>query len=168
MKRRSPNHRLVKKHRNYAVQEIASVLRVHKNTVREWIRGGLPTIEGWPILILGQDLIDFLSARSARRRRPCSPGQMYCLRCRAPQFPAGGLVDSVPLNSNISNLTGICPVCETIMHRCVGKAQIQEPRPNKGITSSQALPRLFEIGKPSLNSDFTKEATHHAKTQSQQ
>jgi hypothetical protein len=34
---RYPNYRLVKIHRNYTVEEIARLLKVHKNTVRGWI-----------------------------------------------------------------------------------------------------------------------------------
>jgi len=38
-----PNHRLVKIHRIYTVEDAACCLAVHKNTVRRWIKAGLPT-----------------------------------------------------------------------------------------------------------------------------
>ena len=58
---RRPNQRLVKIHRSYTVEEIAR-LNVHKNTIRGWIRGGLPTIDARrPTLITGSDLRRFLS-----------------------------------------------------------------------------------------------------------
>ncbi len=39
-----PNHRLVKIHRSYTVEDAARCLAVHKNTVRRWIKAGLPTV----------------------------------------------------------------------------------------------------------------------------
>ena len=40
MRKRHPNHRLVKIHRSYTVEEIAELFAIHKNTVRrlgqEW------------------------------------------------------------------------------------------------------------------------------------
>ena len=38
----TPNHRLLKIHRSYTVEEVASVLDVHRNSVRNWLRSGLP------------------------------------------------------------------------------------------------------------------------------
>jgi len=45
MPTRHPNPRLPKTHRNYSVEEAATLLGVHRNTVREWIRRGLPRID---------------------------------------------------------------------------------------------------------------------------
>ena len=64
MAKRHPNHRLVKIHRNYTVEEVASLLGVHRNTVREWVKRGLATIDRKrPMLIHGRDLAAFLQAR---------------------------------------------------------------------------------------------------------
>jgi hypothetical protein len=41
--KRLPNPRRAKIHRNYTVAEIATLYTVHRNTVREWIKHGLPT-----------------------------------------------------------------------------------------------------------------------------
>ena len=57
MGKRHPNHRLVKIHRSYTVEEIASLFGIHKNTVRGWVKAGLPTCDNKrPMLILGHDL----------------------------------------------------------------------------------------------------------------
>ncbi|MGP0594629.1 hypothetical protein ACTRXD_19100 [Nitrospira sp. T9] len=40
-----PNHRLVNIHRSYTVEEIANPPVVHRNTVREWINRGPPTVD---------------------------------------------------------------------------------------------------------------------------
>jgi len=42
MGKRLPNPRLVKIHRNYTIEGIAALLDVHKNTVANWIKQGLP------------------------------------------------------------------------------------------------------------------------------
>ena len=60
------NHRLVKTHRTYTVEEIASLFHVHRNTVREWVRRGLPTCDDRrPMLILGAELAAFSSGAAA-------------------------------------------------------------------------------------------------------
>jgi transposase-like protein len=63
-KKRHPNYRRVKIHRSHTVEEIARSLGVHKNTVRVWVKAGLPTSnKRRPLLVLGEDLVSFLQAR---------------------------------------------------------------------------------------------------------
>ena len=81
MRRRHPNPRLAKIHRNYTVEEVASLFGVHRNTVRDWVKRGLPTSDGRrPMLILGRDLVAFLSARRAKNKRTCHPGELILAR----------------------------------------------------------------------------------------
>src|ERR1035437_10726392 len=72
--KRGPNHRLVKIHRSYTVEEIACLFGTHKNTVRAWVKTGLPTSDRKrPMLILGVDLAAYLKARRTKNKRPCQP-----------------------------------------------------------------------------------------------
>jgi hypothetical protein len=87
---RHPNYRLVKLHRNSTVEEIAGLLKVHKNTVRGWVKQGLPTIDRQrPTLILGSILSRYLQDRRHRGQKHCAPGEIYCVKCRLPVHPGG-------------------------------------------------------------------------------
>lgn len=153
--RRQPNPRRVKIHRSYTVEEIAGVFAIHKNTVRRWIKDGLPTIDHRrPTLVLGRELIEFLQARRASKKRPCRPGEIYCIRCRAPKFPAAGMVDCRPINEKIGNLAAICQDCNCMMYRCVSLARLEDVRREMSAPFPQALRRLREIIQPTENSDL--------------
>ncbi len=152
---RHPNHRLVKTHRNYTVEEIASLFHVHRNTVREWVRRGLPTCDDRrPMLILGAELAAFLRARRLKNRQKCSPGELYCVRCRAPRVPAGNMADYKPKTATLGNLIGICPQCECLMHRLVNPSKLEQIRGPLDLTRPQAWSRIGESTEPIVNSDF--------------
>jgi hypothetical protein len=158
MATRHPNHRLVKIHRNYKVEEIAKLFGIHRNTVREWIKRGLPTIDRKrPFLILGPDLAAFLQARRLKNKRKCQPGEIYCVRCRAPQKPAGDMAECQVSTAALGNLIGICPSCDCMIYRRVNLAKLEQVRGKLDITLTQALPHLVEISGFSVNSDFKEE-----------
>lgn len=129
MARRSPNYRLVKIHRNYTVEEVTSLLEVHRNTVREWIRHGLPTLnDKRPILILGRVLADWLKDRRTMKKRPCQAGEIYCMRCRIPQKPAGDLYDYKFCTPKVITVEGICPSCHSMMYQRVNLTRFKQIR----------------------------------------
>lgn len=128
---------------------------VHRNTVREWVKRGLPTNDDRrPMLILGADLVAFLRARRVKNKRTCQPGEMYCVRCRTPRAPAGDMADYLPVTLALGSLIGICLVCEAMMYRRVSFARIHEVRGNLDITFPKALPHIDESAEPSVNSDL--------------
>lgn len=140
---RHPNPRLAKIHRNYTVEEVASLFGVHRRTVREWVKRGLPTIDDRrPMLILGRDLVAFLQARRAKNKRPCKPGELYCLRCRAPKAPDGAMADYEHVTEGLGNLIGMCPDCELMMYRRVSLAKLEQVRGKLDVKMPQAPLRL--------------------------
>jgi len=154
-RKRHPNPRLAKIHRSYTVEEVASLYGVHRNTVREWVRRGLPTSDDRrPMLILGRDLVAFLHAQRTKNKRTCQPGEIYCVRCRAPKTPAGDMADYDAVTATLGNLIAICSTCETIIYRRVSLAKLAQVRGKLDITMPQALPHIGETAQPSVNSDF--------------
>lgn len=155
MPKRHPNPRLAKIHRNYTVEEVAALFDIHKNTVRNWVKGGLPTNDDRrPMLILGRDLLAFLQAKRVKNKRPCQPGEIYCVRCRAVQKPAGAMAEYQPLTDTAGNLVGICPSCESMMYRRVNFAKLVQVGADLDITLMQALPHINESTQPCVNSDL--------------
>ncbi len=155
MGKRHPNPRLAKIHRSYTVDEVARLFGVHKNTVREWVKRGLPTNDDRrPLLILGRDLVAFLRARRARNKRSCEPGEIYCVRCRAPRSPAGDMVDYEPVTATLGNLVAMCSVCETMIYRRVSVAKLELVRGGLDVTMPKAPSHIGESAQPCVNSDF--------------
>jgi hypothetical protein len=158
MGKRHPNPRLVKLHRSYAVEQIARLFDVHKNTVRAWVKQGLQPIDGQrPALFHGPVLVAFLQRRRESAKQPCPPGHIYCLPCRAPKAPAGNMAEFVPVTDTTGNLRGICPDCDRLIHRRVNQAKIEAIQGNLEITFADAPPRIRERITPSVNCDSGKE-----------
>jgi hypothetical protein len=155
MSKRHPNPRLAKIHRNYTVEEVATLFGVHRNTVRQWVKQGLPTNDDRrPMLILGADLVVFLRARRMKNKRPCQPGEIYCVRCRAPRASAGNMADYQPVTATLGNLIAMCLVCESLMYRRVSLTRLEEVRGKLDVTLPQAPRHIDESAEPFVNSDL--------------
>jgi hypothetical protein len=152
MSLRRINPRLIKIHRTYAIDEAARTLGVHKNTIANWLKNGLRSIDDQrPILIHGQVLRIFLIQRRRNAQMPCSVGELYCLKCRAPRRPLDALAVYSPLTDKRGNLKGRCPHCLRIMCRSVSAARLTEFSSVLTITHGQARPRINDRSVPSLN-----------------
>jgi len=155
MGKRRPNHRLVKIHRNYTVEEIACLFDTHKNTVRTWVKAGLPTADKKrPMLILGSDLAAYLQARRTKNKSPCQPGEIYCVRCRAPKQPAGDMAEYQPITGNLGNLLGICPDCYSMIYRRASLAKLPQIQGELTVTFVEAERQVNESNQPTVNSDL--------------
>jgi hypothetical protein len=146
------NPRLAKRHRCFTVYELADLLGVHRNTVRLWIREGLPVLDGTkPILIDGGDFQAWWGKRTKARKRPCQPGQMYCFKCRAPKAPTLGMVEYAATNAVTGNLKALCETCGTMMHRRTGLADIAAKMPGLPVQITQAPSNIDARLHPSPN-----------------
>ncbi len=169
MGKRHPNHRLVKIHRSYTVEEIANLFNLHKNTVRLWVKDGLATIDDKrPMLILGHVLAAFLKTRRSKNKQRCKPGELYCVRCRAPKAPAGDMAEYCPITEKFGNLVAICPDCDAIMNRRVSLAKIGPIREKMDISFPEAVEHLIDRANPTVNSDLRQGASDNEKAQSSQ
>lgn len=153
MPKRRIDLRRVKIHRPYTVEEAAKVLGTHKNTVRQWIKQGLPTAgERRPTLLRGTEIRAFLENRKASRKHRLSPGEFYCLKCRAPKPSYGSVADYVPTSSVLGNLKGLCPDCATIMNRRTSLGKLDHVKGNLEVTihAGAATPKREEQALPEL------------------
>jgi hypothetical protein len=145
MGRCHPNFKLVKIHRNYSVEDLAKRLNVHANTIRGWRDQGMsPIDDGKPILFHGSVVAVFLRARRASGRQRCEPGQIYCLPCHAPKFPALRMAEYVPLNGLRGNLEAMCPDCGRMIYRAVSRIGIEAIKGNLEITIREAARRISD------------------------
>lgn len=157
MVQRLPNPRRAKIHRSYTVEEIARLYGIHRNTVRQWIKRGLPLCDDRrPALILGAELAAFLVRQRGRNKRPCKPGEVYCVRCRVPQKPAAGMADYEPLTATGGNLVGLCPQCNGTIYRRVSLTRLAEAAGNLDVQIMPARERIDERGPLSVNSVFKR------------
>ena len=165
-KRPRPDYRRLKIHRNYTVEEITRVLGVHRNTVREWVRQGLTTVDGdRPMLILGSELIAFEKRRRTRNRRTCAPGEFYCLRCRELRSALDGRARYQALTTTQGNLVATCSRCSASMNRRISLARLAMDRGNLAISLPQAVRHISESDQSSLNSAFRQETQSDANAQ---
>ncbi len=124
-KRLNPN--LAKIHRNYLVVEVSNLFGVHKNTVRAWIKDGLPICDdNHPMIILGSELRAYLQDKNASAKRPCKEDEIFCMKCRWPKKPAGGMVEYKPLNNMKGCLSAICPTCDSLMNRFSNVSKLEQ------------------------------------------
>ena len=112
------NYNLVKIHRNYSIEEISLLLNVHKNTVHNWIKDGLATIDDCkPLLVLGSELRQFLQDKRNMNRHPCKQDELFCVKCKLPRKPSDGIIEIHEMNNSKLRISGICPECKCLMNK---------------------------------------------------
>jgi len=168
MKRRNrrPDRRRIKTLRSYTIEETARTLDVHRNTVRHWIKDGLPVIDRRrPALILGSHLAEFLARRRAARKQTCRPGEIFCVKCRKPREPAGRIADYVPSSPMAGALIGICPECGTLIHRRTSAARLRSILGELDLQTAQGQSRIKDTAEPLANCHPEHEVSNHGELQ---
>jgi len=153
-KKRTYNPNLIKETLSYSTQEIATRLNVHKRTVQDWYKQGLPRIDDRkPSLVLGADLKDFLKQRRVKRKRKCRKNEFYCMKCKEPRQSRNNLVNIRFLSSSRLMVIGLCVQCHTRINKIGSIKNIDE------ITKIFAIQQIHNrdlIGSdsPSFNTDI--------------
>ncbi len=121
MKRRHLNQQLVKRNRNYSVNDVSNLLGVHKSTVRNWVKTkGLMIIDDRrPMLIVGCDLYSFIKRQKRKNKRKCEAGELFCVKCRIPQMAIGQEIICHPMTPTIGRIEATCLQCSSTMNRFV-------------------------------------------------
>ena len=152
---RTPDARGIKSRCTYTIYEAAEALRVHRNTVRNWLKEGLPSLnDKRPILIVGRDLKVFLASRRKARRRPCKEGEIFCIKCRSPKAPALGMADYIPISTTLGSLIGLCPDCGTVINRWTSLQRLQEIRGQLDVKVTVPQQRLSVTACPPSDCHF--------------
>lgn len=130
----------IKSLRCYTVDEAAETVGISARTVRSWIADGLPVMKNdRPMLIRGDALRAFVEARRSARKISLAPDAFYCLSCRAARHPAEGFAECQRKGPRLM-LTALCEVCETVMHKPVGEAQLAALRTRLDIVGENTPP----------------------------
>ena len=159
MSTRQINPNIIKMHRTYDASELAACCRVHKNTVLNWRKTGLEPIDGSkPMLFHGTAVRDFLKKRNAKRKQPCGPGKLFCMRCREPRRPALGRIEYISITPKSGNARAQCETCDTVMHRRVSRAALAATMPGLKVQLAERPLRLIGSASPSLNCDSERQA----------
>ncbi|MDI7775595.1 helix-turn-helix domain-containing protein [Asticcacaulis sp. EMRT-3] len=144
----------IRRHRNYTVEELARALGKTTQTIRRWIKNGLPVLTDIrPGLIMGVDVIDYMASRKPTRQT-CAPDECYCFRCRIPRPCAGGMAEFVPMTATTGDLRALCPHCSTLMHKRTSNAALSVLSALLDISFPQGVPTLSAPLPPSLNDHF--------------
>jgi len=154
MSGRRADPRAIKLHRSYSVPEAARVLGVHKNSIRGWIKAGLPTLDkSRPTLMLGSEMRAWLEKRQKAAKRPSQPGTIYCFKCRANKAPALGMVEYRASNPISGNLNALCVDCGTMMFRAARCDRVTAVMPGLEVQFREVGASIIGRQHPSPNCD---------------
>lgn len=152
---RSYNPNLVKQHRCYRIDEVASLFKCHKNTVSRWLRVGLePIDDSRPTLIHGRVLKDYLRQAKSARKKACKSDEMYCMRCKEPRKPLDHEVWWVPQTATKGRLVGCCETCGSTVNRFSKTENLASLSELFAIQFESDQKRISDSDKPALNGDF--------------
>ena len=149
------NPNKAKINRNYTYEELAEVYGVHKNTIAQWVKKGLPCLkEMRPFLILGADVRDYLQAQRIGNKQKCKPNELFCMRCKMPTQPAENFVEYLPISPTKGRLVGFCSRCECMVNKFVSFDGLGDYSAMFDLAMPKELEHINDSDNPLLNSDF--------------
>lgn len=126
------NLRKIKNKKSYTSDELAEVLNIHPQTVRDWKRAGLKPIEEntTPHLFIGMDVKDYLRKLIAKQKVKLGEGEFYCFSCRKAVKPVTFEVEhrgiTIGKTKESLMLKGKCPNCSRTVNRFASSETIRE------------------------------------------
>ncbi len=114
----------IKSHRTYKIEELAECVGVTPQTVRKWIKEGLPAItDRRPFLIIGYLAKAFLKDRKLARKVKRAESDFYCVSCKQPRNAALGFTEIHVMANGRRALKGFCEACETPCSRFISGSE---------------------------------------------
>ena len=159
MRNRKPKSdlRKIRLSRCYSIQEVAKLLGIGVNTVRAWIKLGLPVVGSEKlILIPGDSLKNWLKVRAAARKQKCLPDEVYCLRCRRPRMVKTGSAVVAPRSNKTIAIRARCATCDARMNKTGSLAKISEIETAFGLNTLVQV-NLEGCHIPTVNQHLEKE-----------
>lgn len=104
----------------YSIKELMELLGIDHKTVTRWIEDGLKIVEGSkkPILIMGQDVKDFLNQRQQKKKFKLKRSEFLCFHCRQPTNAKKG---SIRIKNG--KKLAVCRVCSSKISRTIKPRQ---------------------------------------------
>lgn len=114
------------KHDVYNLSEICKHYNVTDQTVRNWLKAGLPRVPGVSeMLVNGGDLNAFHAARRKAAQKPLTLAQFLCLTCHEARDPVPGSVLGADPEQRTLRMQSECSVCGSTMFRVWSKASAE-------------------------------------------
>ncbi|AVX04943.1 hypothetical protein MXMO3_02430 [Maritalea myrionectae] len=124
---RAYNYTRAKKNRVYDVEAICETFSVHKNTVTNWRKSVLSSIdERQPLLFKGSELRLFLKQRQLEQKQKLRLGQFKCFSCKARTWPEPRSWNFEEGTSTCFWAHATCPECEKGVQKAISGAQYQQ------------------------------------------
>lgn len=117
MGRRIYHLNIIKYWYSYDIEELCDLLSVHSQTIRDWIRNGLPINKGSGVtLVYGNDLKNFLGNLNKSQKRPTNFDQMLCMSCKDAKDPFRKQI-CLKHENKLLKAKAICRDCKKPMYR---------------------------------------------------
>ncbi len=106
----------ISKHMPYTIKELTGLLHKSEKTLERWMGAGLPIVPGGknPILILGDDLIEFLKNKDAKHKVKLKRNEFLCMKCKLPRLAKRGTLKILS-----DRKEGNCCVCNSKMSKLI-------------------------------------------------
>lgn len=159
-KKRTYDVRRIRLTVSYTVQDIAEMFKLHKGAVLIWIKKGLPIIDNKkPYLIYGEELVQYLQIKKAKRKFKCKPDEFFCFKCRHPRQADKNVVTIDFKSKTKVRIIGHCQICKTKIQRVGSAAKLNEYQKIFSVVTL-VKQHIFESNLPSVNTNIGKDMKH--------